>query len=346
MAHAVSALYSKFNRMSPAAAAMAAGLHALVALAFLLELPRTQAEAAERVVEFTVEVPSAPPAEAPAPAAPATPPPQAPTPSVPPSPPPRLGLAPPRSLTPDPSAKPAAPQPGPTPQQTPTQTTEPAKQEPAKQEPAKPEPEQQQAAATPPPPPPPEPKLEQVLPPIEAPPPPLTAQDFPKPAPPPPPKPPPPKAPPPQQQQQRALAPPPQQLQPSPLSRAPQQRPPADSQAAARPAPSPLTNPSSQYGQRKAEEDYLWLVIRKLSQHRYYPKSNVVSEEGVVVMRITIARDGRLLDVSLARSSGYPNLDNGVMDTLRQAAPFAPLPADIPGDRHTFTLPVNYAHHR
>jgi len=61
VAHAVSALYSKFNRMSPVAAAMAALLHALVAMAFLLELPRTQAEAAERAIEFTVEMPSAPP---------------------------------------------------------------------------------------------------------------------------------------------------------------------------------------------------------------------------------------------------------------------------------------------
>lgn len=327
--------------MSPVAAAMAALLHALVALAFLWELPRHEAEAAERAIEFTVEVPNAPPAEPQAPAAPSA---QtaAQTPSPPASPPPRLGLAPPRSLTPDPTAKPAAPQPGPTPPEKPTQTTEPAKQEPAKPEPAKPEPEQQQAAATPPPPP--EPKLEQVLPPVEAPPPPLTAQDFPKITPPP--KAPPPKAPPPPPPP-RAQAPPPQQrLQPSPLSRAPQQRPPADSHASAQPAPSPLVNPSNQYGQRKAEEDYLWLVIKKLSQYRYYPKSNVVSEEGVVVMRITVARDGRLLDVALARSSGYPNLDNGIMDTLRQAAPFARLPADIPGDRHTFTLPVNYVHQR
>jgi TonB family protein len=86
--------------------------------------------------------------------------------------------------------------------------------------------------------------------------------------------------------------------------------------------------------------------MRKLAQYRYYPKSNITSEQGVVVMRLTVARDGRVLDLSLARSSGYPTLDAGVMDTVRQAAPYAPLPADIAGDRHTFTLPVNYAHQR
>ena len=81
-----------------------------------------------------------------------------------------------------------------------------------------------------------------------------------------------------------------------------------------------------------------------MSQYHYTPKSSVVSESGVVVMRITVARDGRLLDVSLVKSSGFPTLDNGVMDTIRQASPYAPLPSDIPGAQHTFILPVNYAY--
>ncbi|MBX9701981.1 MAG: energy transducer TonB [Acetobacteraceae bacterium] len=180
-----------------------------------------------------------------------------------------------------------------------------------------------------------------MLPPVDAPPPPLTALDFPKPPPPPPPKP---QPPPPQQRAQTPPPPPQQQLRPSPLSQIPQQRPAPNAQAAAQPAPSPLTNPASQYGQRKAEDDYLWLVMRKLSQYRYYPKSRETSEEGVVVMRITVARDGRLLSVALSKSSGYPTLDTGVMDTVRQASPFAPLPPEISGASHTFILPVNYAH--
>ena len=124
----------------------------------------------------------------------------------------------------------------------------------------------------------------------------------------------------------------------------PQQRPSGNSQAAAQPAPSPLTNPASQYGPRKVQDEYLWQVMRKVSQYHYTPKSSVVSEEGVVVMRITVSRDGRLLDVSLAKSSGFPTLDNGVMDTIRQASPFPPLPPEISGAQHTFILPVNYAY--
>ena len=57
---------------------------------------------------------------------------------------------------------------------------------------------------------------------------------------------------------------------------------------------------------------------------------------------VTIARDGRLLDVTISRSSGYRTLDNAVLEVIRQAAPYAPLPNDVLGDRHTFVLPLNY----
>ena len=150
------------------------------------------------------------------------------------------------------------------------------KAEPAKEE-AKPEPpkeEQQQAALAPQPtapaPPPPPPTLEKALPPMEPPPAPLTSREIPRPAPPPPPPPPPPKptpqpqaAPHPQTQQLPPAAR--QQLPSSPLSRLPQQHTTGDPQQASRQAPSSsFTNPADVYGQRKAQEDYLWNVVRKI----------------------------------------------------------------------------------
>jgi protein TonB len=135
-----------------------------------------------------------------------------------------------------------------------------------------------------------------------------------------------------------------QQLPSSPLSRLPQQHSPGDPQQAARQAPSStFTNPADVYGQRKSQEDYLWNVVRKIATHRYYPKnSRENSEEGLVVALVTIARDGRLLDVGISKSSGYKTLDNAVLEVIRSAAPYAPLPNDMLGDRHTFLLPLNY----
>jgi protein TonB len=114
-------------------------------------------------------------------------------------------------------------------------------------------------------------------------------------------------------------------------------------------APRSTRSPSAEAGKagdRKAQQDYLWQIIRKLSQHRFYSSSRDAGDQGTVVTRMTVARDGRLIDVSLARSSGSPNLDKGVLETIRRASPFAPLPADLADDRYTFIVPINYVHER
>ena len=368
MAHDVSLTYTRFDHMSPTAVALTTLLHVSVALALWWISPLHNVDQTPDPIEITMEqevrpppTPQTPPPEPPPAEAAAPPPPPPPTPPTPPA---RLGLRPPIGTTMDSRAPLTAPPPNPTKPENPAeqpQRQEAAKPEPAKPEAVKPEPEksepekteaakseppkepdqQQQAALAPQPPPPPQPSLEKALPPVEAPPPPVTSREVPRPAAPPPPPPPPKPAPQPQPAP-RAQAPQ-QQLPSSPLSHLPPQRTPAESQQAARPAPSPLTNPASIYGQRKAQEDYLWGVVRKISQHRYYPKSSREnSEEGLVVARITVARDGRLLDVAVARSSGYPTLDNALIEVIRQAAPYPPLPNDMPGDRHTFLLPLNY----
>lgn len=215
---------------------------------------------------------------------------------------------------------------------------EPPKAEEKAEPPAEPPKEQQQAALAPPQPPQPAPPtLEKALPPLEPPPAPVTSREIPRPAPTPPPPPPPKPAP---QPAPRAAQP--QRAPPaSPLSNLPQRAP--REQQAARPSSPSMVNPADVYGQRKAQEDYLWGVIRKISSQRYYPKTaRENSEEGLVVAMLTIARDGRLIDVSVSRSSGYRTLDNAVLEVIRAAAPYPPLPNDVLGDRHTFLLPLNY----
>lgn len=216
---------------------------------------------------------------------------------------------------------------------------------PAKEEP-KPEPPQQAAAEQPPAKPaPPESKL----PPVETPAAPLSMQDFVRAAPPPPPQeilrpvprvqplpppaiaaPPPPPTPPPTVQQHPAP-----QFAPSPLTHQPaaqeQQRAPADQQTA-------MVNPAEASARAKAADDYIWAVIRKFTQ--YLPDLRAKGEGGTVVVRMVIARDGRLLEVGIARSSGIPALDKGMVEALRAAAPYPPLPAILPGDHIVFTQPI------
>lgn len=134
-------------------------------------------------------------------------------------------------------------------------------------------------------------------------------------------------------------SPPPQrpELRPSPLATAPQRQPPAVAHAE-EPSPSPFVNPADVYNRARVADNYLWQVVRKLAGYRYQARVNV--KEGTTVVQVVIARDGRLLDVVVARSSGFPVLDNGVVAGIRAGSPYAPLPSDIRGDRATFTLPL------
>jgi protein TonB len=182
-----------------------------------------------------------------------------------------------------------------------------AKAEPAPKPPEKPQPPQQQALAKPP----------------EKPQPPQQHQ-------------------PPQPQQQQQAKPPMPQLQkpeikPSPLSTAPSRRPPAGTQSE-NPSPSPFVNPADTYSKARAADNYLWQVVRRLQGYRY--QANTSATQGITVVRVVIARDGRLLNVTVSRSSGVPEFDQGVLAGVRSGSPYAPLPPDIRGDSATFDLPL------
>jgi protein TonB len=103
-------------------------------------------------------------------------------------------------------------------------------------------------------------------------------------------------------------------------------------------------SPGQGAAQRQAEEDYFRQIVEKISRYRFYSQQQN-SEHGLVVTRLTLARDGQVLDVALLKSSGSATLDSAVMQTIRQASPFPPLPAETGGSQ-TFIVPVNYTRDR
>jgi TonB family protein len=146
---------------------------------------------------------------------------------------------------------------------------------------------------------------------------------------------------PPQPQPQHPKPPMPQlqkpEYKPSPLSTAPSRRPPAGTQSE-NPSPSPFVNPADTYSKARAADNYLWQVVRRLQGYRY--QANTSATQGITVVRVVIARDGRLLNVTVSRSSGVPEFDQGVLAGVRSGSPYAPLPPDIRGDSATFDLPL------
>ncbi len=144
---------------------------------------------------------------------------------------------------------------------------------------------------------------------------------------------------------QQALASPPRPpppapkpaLKPSPLSTAPSQRPPSAS-SAEQPSQHRFVNPADTYARAKVADNYLAEVLRKIVGYRY--QSSTQKRQGVTVVRIVIARDGRLLGATVISSSGEPEFDEGVLAGVRAGAPYSPLPDNIKGASAPFDLPL------
>lgn len=319
MAHALSISSHRSDHLSPVALALAVLLHAAVAAAlWWMMVNRPFLPPAEEPVEVTFEQPKPPEPKPP-------PPKQEPKRETAPKPPEPLGLMPEAAITADKRTQvPTAPV-------RPNET--PAPLPPAQAD--RPQPFAFSPAPSPPPTPKPPTPPEATRPP-EAP---QTPFSSPLPAPTLPPAPATPPA--------HALAAPPlpraspapqrPDLHPAPPTPAPPRRPAAPA-AAESPSTSPFVNPADTYNRARVADNYLWQIARKLQGYRYEAHVNV--SHGTTVVRVTIARDGRLLDVEVIGSSGVPEFDRGVLAGVRSGSPYDPLPPDIQGASATFSLPL------
>ncbi len=144
--------------------------------------------------------------------------------------------------------------------------------------------------------------------------------------------------------QDQPRAPPPQQVVRQAVpKRAVQQNEVDRSDGTAPGAASPVTRTATSYSAHQAQQDYLLQIVRKLSQARFVPAAREERQRGLVVVRLTIGRDGRVVDLALAKPSGSPALDHGVVEAIRRASPFAPLPAELTAASHTFIVPIDYS---
>ncbi len=81
-------------------------------------------------------------------------------------------------------------------------------------------------------------------------------------------------------------------------------------------------------------------LIAHLERRKRYPTAaRGRGEEGVVYVRFTVDGQGQVLSVALARSSGFPDLDEAVLALVRRASPLPPPPPGIPRD---VTAPVRF----
>jgi len=88
--------------------------------------------------------------------------------------------------------------------------------------------------------------------------------------------------------------------------------------------------------------EYIGFIQQKLGSFLIYPpEAQTKGWEGIVKIRFTLAEDGRIKEIDVAESSGYPLLDAAAILAIKDASPY-PFPEDYFGKELEITLPVTY----
>ena len=90
--------------------------------------------------------------------------------------------------------------------------------------------------------------------------------------------------------------------------------------------------------------DWRSMVVSKLQAAKRYPSgAESRREQGVVTLSFTLSRSGAVLSRSIARGSGYPELDQEVLSMVQRASPFPPFPAGMNQASQHLTAPVRFS---
>ncbi|BAV98052.1 energy transducer TonB [Lysobacter enzymogenes] len=85
------------------------------------------------------------------------------------------------------------------------------------------------------------------------------------------------------------------------------------------------------------------LLLGHLEKFRRYPRqAQRLNQQGVAYVRFAVDRSGAVSQIRIGRSSGYPALDAGTLETVRLAAPVPAPPAGIEGDPVDVMVPVAF----
>lgn len=96
-------------------------------------------------------------------------------------------------------------------------------------------------------------------------------------------------------------------------------------------------------GNMESGPSYLALLQEKIySQLIYPPKAAVQNLEGIVKVKLLLSNDGRIKNIDIAQSSGYPLLDAAAILSARNASPL-PLPKGHSANKDLqITVPITY----
>jgi protein TonB len=115
--------------------------------------------------------------------------------------------------------------------------------------------------------------------------------------------------------------------------------------ATAPPAPAAAAPPPGVASQPSPDAVRRWqaTLAAHLQRHKRYPATaRRDNEEGTAYLRFTMDRSGMVLVKRLDRASGHASLDQETLALVERAQPLPAPPADMPGERFEFVVPVQF----
>lgn len=92
-----------------------------------------------------------------------------------------------------------------------------------------------------------------------------------------------------------------------------------------------------------ALEGYKIGLANACLKYKVYPREALEKQwEGIPEIKVTIGANGHILDVTIAKSSGYELLDKAAIATVRKAAPLAEIKAALRNKEFSVVLPFVY----
>src|SRR5258708_2525414 len=113
---------------------------------------------------------------------------------------------------------------------------------------------------------------------------------------------------------------------------------PQEAPRTAAPAPGASTEPPS-----RSLPTWKGLLLGHLERYKRYPaEAQRAHQEGIVYVRFTMDRQGRVLAARIEKSANVASLDQEGLDLLQRAQPLPALPADQPGETLELIVPIQF----
>ncbi len=93
---------------------------------------------------------------------------------------------------------------------------------------------------------------------------------------------------------------------------------------------------------RTIRMSYDQYLVSYINKYKTYPRiAERLKQQGVVISKIVITKEGQLKDVMIDKSSGFSSLDQGTLNLIKSLAPFKPLPDQFKSE-YQVNIPIEY----